>query len=98
MYPKIVQFRKKWLKHEFVPTANLFPKVLNETGHLCHMMESDALLVYELQDRTNVSFSKLQKLNKMSETERLEAKRKISWKTEIFVLISVKQGKERTLN
>ena len=62
------------------------------------MMESDALLVYELQDRTNVSFSKLEKLNKMSETERLEAKRKISRKTEIFVLISVKQGKERTLN
>ena len=45
MCPKIVGFHKKLLKHEFDATANLFLKVLNETGHLCYMMESDALLV-----------------------------------------------------
>ena len=38
------------MKHQFVATANLFLKVLNETGHLCYMMESDALIVYKLQD------------------------------------------------
>ena len=30
--------------------ANLFLKVLNETGHLCFMLESDAMLVYEVRD------------------------------------------------
>ena len=143
-YPKIVGFRKKWLKHQFVATANLFLKVLNETGHLCFMLESDAMLVYEVRDTvdevlenlkdirddddeaelmpqnikflsetvesenfltantmkikveaTNVSFNKLQKLNKMSETERLEAEKKITRKTKTFVLNNVKQGKER---
>ena len=44
-------------------------------------------------ESTNVSFSKLQKLNKMFETERLEAERKITLKTETFVLNSVNQGK-----
>ena len=49
-YPEVVGFRKKWLKYEFVATANLFLKVLNETGHLCYMTESGAFLVYELHD------------------------------------------------
>lgn len=45
-----MDFVKKWLKHDFVATANLFQKVLNEFGHLYYMMESDTLLVYELQN------------------------------------------------
>ena len=49
-YPKIVGFRKKWLKHQFVATANLFLKVLDETCHLCLMLKSDAMLVYEVRD------------------------------------------------
>ena len=44
---------------------------------------------------STVSFSKLQKLNKMSEDERLKAERKITQKTETFILNSEKQGKER---
>ena len=44
-------------------------------------------------EATNVSFNKLQKLNKMSETERLEAEKKITRKTKKFVLNNAKQGK-----
>ena len=47
------------MKHEFVAIANLFLKVLNETGHLCYMIESDALLVYELQDTIDEVFENL---------------------------------------
>ena len=47
------------MKHEFVAIANLFLKVLNETGHLCYMIKSDALLVYELQDTIDEVFENL---------------------------------------
>ena len=46
-------------------------------------------------EATNVSFSKLQKLYKISETESFEAEKKITQKTKTFILNSVKQGKKR---
>ena len=76
--------------------AELMPqniKFLSETVESENFLTSNTMKINV--EGTNVSFNKLQKLNKMSETERLAAEKKITRKTKTFVLNSVKQGKER---
>ena len=60
MYPKIVGYQKKWLKLEFLASANMFYRILNETGHLSLIMESDTALIYQLCDVVKETISNLQ--------------------------------------
>ena len=48
MYSKLVGFRKKWGKFEFVATTNLYYRVLRETSHLSLVMESESILIYQV--------------------------------------------------
>ena len=49
MYPKIVGFRKKWSKFVFIGSANLYFQVLNGTALLSMLMESDSVMIYQLE-------------------------------------------------
>ena len=50
MFPKIVEFRKKWSKFLFIAAANLYFEVLNEATPLSLLMESDGIMIYQVVD------------------------------------------------
>ena len=62
MYPKIVGFRKKWSKFEFIATVNLYFEVLKETAHLSLLLESDGLVIYQLADAVKEVYDNLDDL------------------------------------
>lgn len=62
MYPKIVGFRKKWLKFEFIIVVGMYLKVLNQTSHLCYMFESDSVLIYQLREAIQDTIENLEEM------------------------------------
>ena len=67
-------------------------KFLSETVEFENLLTANTMKIKA--EATSVSFNNLQKLNKMSKTERLEPEKKITQKTKTFVLNNVKQGKK----
>lgn len=79
----------------------MFLKVLNETGHLCYSIESDALLVYELLDAISDMLDNLNDVKEdKDESEFLPPNNKISetTKSENFLLANAMKGEAEGSN
>ena len=69
MYPRIIGFRKKWSKLQFLASANMFFRVLNETGHLSLLMEADTAMIYQLHNAVEDAISNLNDIANEEDTK-----------------------------
>ena len=60
MYPKIIVMRKKFMQSGCFAAAILFYKVLNETSQLSLHMESDSVIIYQLNSKIKETCFNLQ--------------------------------------
>ena len=78
MYPKIIGYRKKWNKFEWVATATLCYRVLIETTQLSLNMESDSILIYQLYEKIREMGSNITQISEETNYEYLPSNMKIN--------------------